>query len=299
MTLCHCLLFLISLPFFLQAEESSSVATRSRDILLSSSKKNQALKTSANALYREKKYAQACNIYRQITLSDTTDLRTLNDLALCYENMGYRDSAVQLSRAVLKSAGHSLAGSTESEWSNLDLRARKTAYFNLDKLGGPMREPDSGQCETWASFATCSRPFYVCADVGRRKILNGYQHWAILRIALSKVQAIFPVEEAETQADLPRPEMRDMEAQSISGEYENKLKWVNRDSIVTIPLGERRETQNEDCKVDCQKAETAVSACRILNFDPCSGVIGIACAIDQGSSEDQIVIGEYYLLSSH
>jgi hypothetical protein len=38
-----------------------------------------------------------------------------------------------------------------------------------------------------------------------------------------------------------------------------------------------------------------LSECRILHFDPCTGVVGIACAIDQGGDGDQIVIGEYYL----
>jgi hypothetical protein len=261
------------------------------------SKKVLSLKAEANALYRKKKFADACDLYREIADLDTLDAPARTDLGLCLQNLGKKDSALQVSRDALRLAGRSLGSLNDSDWSNPDLRARKTAYFNLDKLGGPMREPDSGQCETWASFATCSRPFYVCADVGRKRTADGGMvHWSVIRVGLTRPRAAFSVEETETEADLPRPEMRDMEEQTIDGEFESKVRWLNRDSSTTLPLGEILETQTEGCDAGCKKTEEVQSECRVLYFDPCSGVVGLACAIDQGKNQDRILIGEYYLI---
>ncbi len=262
---------------------------------LHSSKKILALKAEANGLYRQKKYAEACPIYREITERDTLDAGALTDLGICLQNLGKKDSVLHVSREALRLAGKSLASPSVSDWSNLDLRARKSAYFNLDKLGDPMREPDSGSCETWAAFAVCGKAFYVCSDVGRVRTARGYDHWAILRVGLTREQAIFSAVEAETQADLPRPEVRDMEEVDVDGEFESKLKWLNRDSVVTLPLGEIFETRVEGCS-SCQATEKVMTECRVLHFNPCTGVVGVACAVDQGGGDDRIVIGEYYLI---
>lgn len=262
------------------------------------SKKILKLKAEANALYRQKKFADACGLYREVAELDTLDAPARTDLGLCLQNIGRKDSAVVVSRDALRLAGRGLGNDGDSNWSNPDLRTRKSAYYNLDKLGGPMREPDSGHCETWASFATCSKPFYVCADVGRKKTSAGMVHWSVIRVGLTRARAAFSDEETEMEADLPRPEMRDMEEQGIDGEFESKVRWLNRDSSATLPMGETLESQQEGCDAGCKHTEETLSECRVLHFDPCSGVVGIACAIDQGKNQDRILIGEYYLIPS-
>jgi hypothetical protein len=159
-----------------------------------------------------------------------------------------------------------------------------------------MREPDSGKCETWAAFATCQQAFHACSDVGRKLSPKGMARWSILRLALKRERALFPVEEAETHADMPHPEMRDMEEVNVDGEFESRLKWLNRDSVVTLPMGETLEMSDESCGMGCKKKEKIMSECRVLHLDPCTGVIGIACAIGPEGSDDQIIIGEYYLI---
>jgi len=260
------------------------------------SRKVLKLKAEANALYRQKKFADACALYREVADLDTLDAPARTDLGLCLQNLGKKDSAVQVNRDALRLAGRSLRGLADSDWSNPDLRARKSAYFNLDKLGGPMWEPDSGHCETWASLATCAHPFYVCADVGRKRTSAGMVHWSVIRVGLTRARAGFSEDETETEADLPRPEMRDMEEQGIDGEFEAKVRWVNRDSAATLPMGETLESQAEGCDAGCKHSEEVQSECRVLDFDPCSGVVGIACAIDEGKNQDRVLVGEYYLI---
>ncbi len=259
-------------------------------------KKVLAMKEKANTYYRQKKYVQACDIYKEITLLDTLDARTRIDLGLCLQNLGEKDSALQVSRQALSIAGRSLGSASDSLWSNVDLRTRKGAYYNLDKLGGPMREPDSGHCESWASLGTCAQRFFVCADIGRQRTKEGFLHWSILRVALTKERAIFSTEESETLADLPRPDMLDMETQNTDGEFESRIKWLNRDSVVTLPLGETLVRDSASCPAPCKVPERILSECRVLHFDPCTGVIGVACGLNLDEKDDQIVIGEYYLI---
>jgi hypothetical protein len=178
----------------------------------------------------------------------------------------------------------------------VDLRTRKSAYYNLDKLGGPMREPDSGRCESWSALETCDQRLYVCADIGRKRTAEGIVHWSILRVALSRNRSIFSTEESETLADLPRPEMLDMEVQNTDGEFESRIKWLNRDSVATLPLGEVLIAEGVHCPAPCKYPEKVLSECRVLHFDPCSGVVGVACGINLEGDDDQIVIGEYYLI---
>jgi hypothetical protein len=70
---------------------------------------------------------------------------------------------------------------------------------------------------------------------------------------------------------------------------------VNRDSSSLIPLGEILETVDPACTGNCGKLERVQSECRIIHFDPCAGVLGVACGI-QEEGKDRIVIGEYYLI---
>jgi tetratricopeptide (TPR) repeat protein len=278
--------------FFLSLIIGSGIAQASPSV----SKKMLALKEKANYFYRLKKYSQACPIYRAIIDLDSLNAKAHIDLGLCLQNLGKKDSALWASREALKISGRSLVRFSDSDQFNPDLRARKSAYFNLDKLGGPMPEPDSGHCETWANFGICSKAFYACVDVGRLKTEKGTERWSVLRIGIRKDQAIFSMEDAETVADLPRPEIRDMEEMNIYGDFHNRGSWLNRDSVVQIPLGESVELNAGDDLGSSNPKEKLISECRVLHFNPCTGLVGMACAIEQAKGKDQIVITEYYLI---
>jgi hypothetical protein len=262
------------------------------------SRKVQALKEQGNKSYRAKKYADACRYYRQATLLDSNDAGLLNDLGICFQNLGQRDSALHSTRQALRLADRSLASGSDYDWSFPDLRARKTAYFNLDRLGGPMKEPRPGQCETWSSLSSCGGRYHVCVEEGNRPAGNGLLRWNVLRVGLTRSRALFTFDEVEVPSHVPRPEMRDMEEISIDGMSESRSRWLNRDSSVVIHLGDVLETADPACVGNCGKLERVQSECRIIHFDPCAGVVGVACGIMEGEGKDRIVIGEFYLTPS-
>lgn len=255
-----------------------------------------ALKEEANRYYRARKYPEACRIYREASLLDSNDAGLRNDLGICFQKSGKKDSALASTREALRLADRSLASDSLANWSFADLRARKTAYFNLDKLGGPMPEPRPGQCETWSSFSTCQGRLHVCVEAGSRPTEGGTVHWQVMRAGLTRSRALFSYEEVEAPALVPRPEMRDMEELSIDGEAESRSRWVNRDSSAVLPLGEVLETVDPGCAGNCGKLEQVRSECRIIHFDPCAGVLGVACGIQEDEGKDRIVIGEFYLI---
>jgi hypothetical protein len=278
---------------------SSQPAFASAPLPLEVSRKVQALKEKANAKYRAKKFADACRIYREASLLDTGDAGVRNDLGLCFQNLGRKDSALETTRDALRLADRSLASDSEADWSFPDLRARKTAYFNLDKLGGPMREPRPGQCETWSAFSTCNGRYHVCVEDGSRPAEGGTLHWNVLRVGLTRAKALFSFDEVEVPSHVPRPEMRDMEEMSIDGVPEARSRWINRDSSVVIPLGDVLETADPSdpaCVKNCGNLERVRSECRVIHFDPCAGVVGVACGFEEGKAGDRIVIGEFYLI---
>ena len=254
------------------------------------------LRREAEDLYQTKKYPEACSRYREIAEFDTNDANVRTELGLCLQKLHKNDSALLVSRQALKIASRSMITMDSKRWSIPDLRARKSAYFNLDKMGDPMHAPDSGQCETWATYNSCNQSLFVCSDIGHKNTLEGKMHWSVMRVGLTPKLAMFTEVETETQADLPQPEMRDMEATEIDGDFESKKKWINRDSTVTIPLGEVLETKANGYSLAKNSNEQILSECRVLYFDPCGGFVGMACALDEGKNEDQIIITEYYLI---
>jgi hypothetical protein len=284
------------------APDSASVTSRpasapaSQPVSAALFRKVQALKEQANKHYRAKRYSEACRIYGEAALLDANDAGVRNDLGICYQNLGRKDSALDATREALRLADRSLAASSEPDWSFPDLRARKTAYFNLDKIGGSMREPRAGQCVTWSAFSSCNGRYHVCVAEGSRPAEGGSLRWQTLRVALTRSRALFSYDEVEVPSQVPKPEMRDMEELSIEGVPESKLRWVNRDSSVAIPLGDILETADSACAGRCGNLERVQSECRVIHFDPCAGVVGVACGIQEGAGKDRIVIGEFYLV---
>jgi hypothetical protein len=259
----------------------------------------QLMKIKANGFYRARKFREACGLYGAIARLDTSDAAVRNDLGLCYQKLGFKDSALAYTRAALRIADRSLASQDPDAWSFPDLRARKSAYFNLDKLGGPMHEPKPGQCETWSSFTECPARLHVCAEQGRRAAAGGSLHWDILRAGITRAHALFSYDEVEVPSQIPHPEMRDMEEMSIDGVPESKVRWINRDSSVVLPLGEFLETADSACAAGrrgCGDLEKERIECRVIHFEPCAGVIGVACGIEEEGGKDRILIGEYYLV---
>lgn len=258
----------------------------------------QLLKVRANGLYRARQYPEACRVYAECARLDPGDASARIDLAGCYQKLGRKDSAVALAREALRLADARLAASDTVSWSFPDLSVRKNAYFILDKSGIPMSTPKAGQCETWtAADGACRARLHVCAERGSRPAAGGTLRWDVLRAGVSRLRALFAYEEVEAAAQVPHPELRDMEAVSIDGISESESRWVNRDSSATLPLGEFLETADPACSgSSCGSLEKEVAGCRILHFDPCAGVIGMACADQEEGGPDRIVVGEWYLV---
>lgn len=258
----------------------------------------QLLKVRANGLYRARQYPEACRVYAECARLDPGDASARVDLAGCYQKLGRKDSAVAFAREALRLADAGLAASDTVLWSFQDLSVRKNAYFILDKSGSPMPTPKPGQCETWtAADGGCRARLHVCAERGSHPSTGGTLRWDVLRAGVSRLRALFEYEEVEAAAQVPHPELRDMEAASIDGVSESESRWVNRDSSVTLPLGEFLETADPACSGPaCGSLEKEMAGCRILHFDPCAGVIGMACAYQEEGEPDRIVVGEWYLV---
>ncbi|MEO7427726.1 MAG: tetratricopeptide repeat protein [Fibrobacteria bacterium] len=274
-------------------ERSTAPATL---LATSASRKSQALKEKANQLYRGKRYLEAGRLYREVSSRDSLDAGARINLGLCYLKRGVKDSALEASREALRIADRSLRTDDVKAWSFPDLRARKNAYFTLDKLGGPMPVPKPGQCETWSSFSECRGKLHVCAETGNRKTGAGTLHWDILRVGLTRSRALFSYDEVEAPSTVPRLEARDMEELAIDGVPENESRWLNRDSSVVLPLGEMLETPDSACGQGCGNVERMMTECRVIHFDPCAGLVGVACATQDGEGKDRMLMGEYYLL---
>ncbi|MBW8889961.1 MAG: hypothetical protein JF616_19570 [Fibrobacteres bacterium] len=258
----------------------------------------QLLKVRANGLYRGRKYREAVDLYSACARLDPNDANARNDMAGCYQKLGLKDSALACAREALRLADASLASADTSVWSFPDLRDRKNAYFLLDKLGAPMSAPKPGQCETWtASEGECRARLRVCSERGGRPSPGGTLRWDVLRASVFPLKALFAYEELESASLVPRPELRDMEWNSIDGVSEGFSRWVNRDSAATISLGEFLERSDPACAGPaCGGLEKELIECRILNFDGCAGVIGLACAYQEDDGPDHIEIGEAYFL---
>jgi tetratricopeptide (TPR) repeat protein len=263
----------------------------------------QLLKVRANGLYRARKYRDALALYAAWARLDPGDPDARNDLADGYLKLGRQDSALACAREALRLADRSLAAADTdtASWSFPDLRARKNAYFLLDKLGARMSPPKPGRCEIWtASDGECRARMHVCAERGSRTGPEGTLRWDILRAGVSGLRALFAYDEVEVPSQVPRPELRDMEAASIGGASESESRWVNRDSSATLPLGEFLETADPACSGPaCGNLERERVGCRILYFDPCAGVIGMACAYSEADGPDRLIIGEAYLIPRH
>jgi hypothetical protein len=256
------------------------------------------LKVRADGLYRARKYRDALALYATCARLDPRDADARNDLAQCHLKLGRKDSALVFAREALGLAGRSLAAGDGTGWSFPDLRARKSAYFLLDKLGVRMTAPKPGRCEIWApSEGDCRARLHVCAERGSRPGPEGTVRWDILRAGTSGVRALFSYDEVEVPSLVPRPGLRDMEAASIGGGSESESRWMNRDSSATLPLAEFLEGSDPACSGSaCGNLEREQVGCRILHFDPCAGVIGMACAYPEAGGPDRIVIGEWYLV---
>lgn len=288
-----------SRPFLKCLLLSISVCLGSLEAQALPTKKILSLRLEAEELYQQKKYPEACLRYQQIADNDSNDANVRTELGLCLQKIHKNDSALIVSREALRLSSKSLIATTLAGWSNPNLRSRKSSYFNLDKMGDPMHEPDSGQCETWATFNSCTQSLFVCTDRGRKNSLEGKVHWTVSRVGLTPQHAMFTEAELETNADLPQPEIRDMEAVDIGGDFEAKKKWLNRDSSITLPLGEVLEKKSTGYSMAKNSNEQTLSECRVLYFDPCAGIVGMACALVEEGDEDQIVISEYYLIPAH
>lgn len=262
-------------------------------------KKILRIRLEAEELYQQKKYPEACLRYQQIADNDSNDANVRTELGLCLQKIHRNDSALIVSREALRLGSKSLTTNTLSGWSNPDLRTRKSAYFNLDKMGDPMHEPDSGKCEIWATFNSCNQSLFVCTEIGRKNTLEGKVRWSVSRVGLTPQKARFTEAELETFADLPQPEIRDMEAVGIEGHFEAKKRWLNRDSSITLPLGQVLENKPDGYSIGKNQKEQTLSECRVLYFDPCAGIVGMACALVEEGDEDQVVVSEYYLIPAH
>lgn len=261
-------------------------------------RQTQLLKLRADGLYRARKYREAAGLYAACARLDPEDAAARNDQASCYQKLGLNDSALLCAREALRLAGRSLASRDTAAFSFADLRARKSAYFILDKLGKPMTTPKPGQCESWtAAEGECRARMHVCAERGSRPAPGGTLRWDILRAGVARLNALFTYDEVEVPSQIPRPELRDMEESSIDGLPESGIRWINRDSAATLPLGDFLETADPACTGPaCGALEKERTECRVLHFDPCAGVIGMACAYQEEGGSDRVVVGEYYIL---
>ncbi len=98
-------------------------------------------------MYRAKKYAEACALFKQASEIDPTNGAVFADLGLCLAKLGDKTQAIAANRRAVETG---------------EPATRKNAYFNLDRLGVKVALPKAGACGPLAEDQS-PHPFHACA----------------------------------------------------------------------------------------------------------------------------------------
>lgn len=131
-----------------------------------------ALRERATAAYQEKRYAEACPLFEQVTRQAPTDGEAWADLALCRFQLKQQDAAVDAAAKALQYG---------------EKRTRLSTYYNLGKFtrgeyGGARKAGGDDSCWPVSPVPGCERSFWRCDNFQRvgGASEDGASGWAVL-----------------------------------------------------------------------------------------------------------------------
>jgi len=213
----------------------------------------------ANALYRAKRYLEACTLFQQVTELAPAKGAAWGDLGLCMSRLpDQRAFAVTFShQAILLSGG--------------DAKTRKAVYYNLGRhlaathpshVPGPSEEGplaelegELPQCELYDAVPGCDRRVWGCSS------------WRSSDLTLTRF-----AHDPRTIARKPWPEGNTV--------YDDISVMLGRDVLVL-----------EDGQTETYRSGTSICrfgvACRVVWADACNGRVGYYCETKTGLREGE------------
>lgn len=217
---------------------------------------SKALQAEATKLFRQKRYAAACEKFQAAVTTAPTDAALLTDLALCQKKLG-RDAEAKASnlRAIALASGDAkLIGDAAAA------RQRRHAYFNLDQLGVDLTLGLShvGGCAALDAPPGCSRQFHACAETENRDTRTQEAKRTSVKLALSPAGAAWTedarlAQESEDQVLAQLTEPSPAIPEDVDG-------WL------TVITAFEQDAPRHPCEYDewaCEKSDAVKDAARI------------------------------------
>jgi hypothetical protein len=154
------------------------------------------LRAEATKLFKKKKFAEACEKFRQAADATPDDAAVLTDLGLCQHKLGQdKDAAVTNLRAIEIASRD--PGRIDDPAAT---RVRRHAYFNLDQAKADavavIPGDDRGtKCETITPPPGCARSFEVCGVAGSMGFRMRTYSRINAKVALTRAAATWTDEE--------------------------------------------------------------------------------------------------------
>jgi hypothetical protein len=122
-----------------------------------------AVRAEATKLFKKKKYAEACEKFRQATIAIPEDAALLTDLGLCQHKLGQDKAAAATNLRAIELVSRDAKSIDDP----VAIRVRRHAYFNLDQANADADSIIAGndegtECESIKPAPACQRSFEVC-----------------------------------------------------------------------------------------------------------------------------------------
>jgi tetratricopeptide (TPR) repeat protein len=249
----------------------------------------QDLRGQATKLFRKKRYAEACEKYRQASAAAPQDADLLTDLALCQHKLGQDGPAAATNLRAIELA----ARDAKTLDDPAAIRIRRHAYFNLDQVNADavaiIAGNDKGtKCEAVRAAPGCARSFHVCGVEGANGFRMRTYTRTMAKVALAPAAARWTADEISDHAfddPTPRP----------GPSPSDKPEAVDGDSVIFTARLED-EARTEGCEqtggdVDQCTAETLANTgskyeCSIVYANACTGLLAVLC-LDSEPNDDQ------------
>jgi len=126
-----------------------------------------ALRAEATKLFKKKRYAEACEKFRQATVATPEDAALLTDLGLCQHKLGQDKEAATTNLRAIELASRDAKSIDDP----VAIRVRRHAYFNLEQANADAAPSIPGndkgtECKSINPAPGCQRSFEVCGASG-------------------------------------------------------------------------------------------------------------------------------------
>jgi hypothetical protein len=210
-----------------------------------------ALEAEAAALFKAKRYREACAVYQKIAAAHPDSGAPQADLGLCLQRLGKKKEAIAANwKAIALGAKTDVVAAGEPS-------TRRHAYFNLYKLGVRAGVPKKG-CRKLPAAPGCQFTFWACAGKDNSAGSGMETISTFVRIGLSRdLATIDKGDEMERYNDWPVPDDR---RDHVDISIEEETTSICRDS------------DGPQCGEN-----DGMSTCEVVSADACLGLIGTVC----------------------